>query len=199
VKPYIAAVALGLLLTAACGEDPAESGSTANDATVATTPRALAAIAAEYTGEPSVAHAEDDLAEEFRADAVIAELRFGADGEYDGDSLVLGVGRKLTKTLLGCADSASVSGCVELEGGGTLFWDEVEPEEDPGVVYLSVPKGDASVLMFYSGPAIEGDPRDAALPISVETMLAIATDPRVDLTTSAEAVAAGNDLGFWAD
>lgn len=78
------------------------------------------------------------------------------------------------------------------------MWEDEEPEEDPGVVYVIVDKGDSSALLFYGGPAITGDPRELDLPISVETLFDIANDPRVDVTTSAEAVdAAGAGLSFW--
>ena len=44
-----------------------------------------------------------------------------------------------------------------------------------------------------------GDPRDLDLPIPVDHLLAIATDPRVDLTTSQAALDAGAGLDFWRD
>ena len=40
------------------------------------------------------------------------------------------------------ADPDFVGHCAETDGG-LLFWEEVAPEEDPGVVYVVVPKGEA--------------------------------------------------------
>ncbi len=37
------------------------------------------------------------------------------------------------------------------------------------------------------------------MPISTDDLFAIANDPRVDVTTSQEAVDAGADLPFWQD
>lgn len=160
---------------------------------------AASAVAAEYAGPPSSAGGEVDAAEEFDPDGISAELRYGADGEYDGDSLVVAVGTGLDESLMSCDSMPTYVGhCADVDGG-VLFWEEVAPEEDPGVVYLIVPKGEASVLMFYSGPVLSGDPRDLDLPVSVDTMMAIAQDPRVDLTTTQAALDAGEALDAWHD
>jgi hypothetical protein len=135
-------------------------------------------------------------------DRVVAavELRYDADGEYDGDLLAVAVGTRLNNTLKSCDGprAQNLSGCAQLHDG-LLFWEAHTPEEDPGVVYVQVAKGDTDVVLFYAGPDITGDPRDLDMPISVEDMLAIAADPRVDVTTSAEAVKAGNTVDFWDD
>jgi hypothetical protein len=55
------------------------------------------------------------------------------------------------------------------------------------------------VFVYQAGPDVTGDPRELDLPISVDDMVALAEDPRVDVTTSAGAVAAGEDLGWWFD
>ena len=77
------------------------------------------------------------------------------------------------------------------------MWEAETPEEDPGVVYLVVPKTRGVVLMFSSGPSITGDPRELDLAIDVADMLALATDRRVDVTTTDEAVDGGRDLDYW--
>lgn len=196
----VASATIGVvLLISGCAETaPTAVGDDVRGGDEPTTPRALAFVAAEHTGDPSSATTDTDAVEEFQAGGVGAELRFGSDGEYDGDMLVLAVGSELDPALLDC-DSPSndfLAGCHETEHG-LLMWEDEAPEEDPGVVYVAVPKGDASVLVVYAGPAISADPRDLELPISVETLFAIAQDPRVDLTTSLAAVEGGKDIDFW--
>lgn len=182
-----------------CGKDtqaaPTESGRGGSEPTTA---RALAAVAAEHAGIPASAVRERDAAEEFTTDGVGAELRYGSDGEYDGDMLVVAAGRGLDAALTDCGaeQTQSLAGCVTTDQG-VLMWEDEAPEEDPGVVYVLVDKGESASLVFYAGPAITGDPRELDLPIPTEVLLAIANDPRVDVTTSAEAVDAGADLPFW--
>lgn len=165
---------------------------------VPTTARALAFVAAEHAGTPSSATAEDDAAEEFDSKAVGTELRYGSDGEYDGDMLVVAVGQGMDETLTDCDAETNeyLAGCVETDQG-MLMWEDVAPESDPGVVYVVVDKADTTALLFYAGPTITGDPRELDMPISTDDLFAIANDPRVDVTTSQEAVDAGADLPFW--
>ena len=167
---------------------------------VTTTAQALAFVAAEHAGTPSSATVDNDAAEEFDAKAVGTELRFGSDGEYDGDMLVVAVGQGMDKTVTDCEAESNeyLAGCVETEQG-KLMWEDVAPESDPGVVYVVVDKGDSTALLFYAGPTITGDPRELDMPISTDDLFAIANDPRVDVTTSQEAVDAGADLAFWQD
>jgi hypothetical protein len=163
-----------------------------------TTARALAYVAAEHAGTPASAVRESDAAEEFTSGGVGTELRYGSDGEYDGDMLVVAAGRGLGADLIDCDAQAtrSLAGCVVTDRG-ILMWEDEAPEEDPGVVYVVVTKSATAALVFYAGPSITGDPRRLDLPISTEVLFAIANDARVDVTTSAEAVAAGADLPFW--
>lgn len=185
-------MAVALLLLAGCGTGTVA----ASGGEEPVTPRALAAVAAEHAGAPDSASEESDAAEEFRRDGVGAELRYGSTGEYDGDALVVAVGRGLPPELVSCGEEDLLDGCVELDGG-VLAWEDEAPEEDPGVVYLALEKGRSTVLLFYAGPVITGDPRDLDLPVSVDTLLAIAKDPRVDLTTSQAALDAGLALDQW--
>ena len=55
------------------------------------------------------------------------------------------------------------------------------------------------MLLFTSGGAVTGDPRDLDLPIGVDEMAAVAADPRVDVTTSHAALEAGEELASWSD
>jgi hypothetical protein len=165
-----------------------------------TTARALAYVAAEHAGPPDSAAAEDDAAEEFASDGVGTELRYGSDGEYDGDVLVVATGKGLDASLFDCdaEESQFLAGCVSTDRG-VLAWEKETPEEDPGVVYVVADKGRSAALLFYAGPSITGDPRELNMPLSADVLLAIANDPRVDVTTSVETVAAGAELPFWRD
>ena len=166
---------------------------------VPTTAQALAFVAAEHAGHPSATE-ENDAAEELDSKAVGTELRYGSDGEYDGDMLVVAVGQGMDKTVTDCGAETNeyLAGCVETDQG-KLMWEDVAPESDPGVVFVVVDKGDTTALLFYAGPTITGDPRELDMPISTDDLFAIANDPRVDVTTSQEAVDAGADLPFWQD
>lgn len=163
-----------------------------------TTAQALAYVAADHAGTPDSAARERDGAEELTSGGVGTELRYGSDGEYDGDMLVVAVGRGLDPALIDCdaEETQSLAGCIATDQG-MLMWEDEAPEEDPGVVYVLVDKGESAALVFYAGPSITGDPRELDMPISTEVLFAIANDPRVDVTTSDEAVAAGADLSFW--
>jgi hypothetical protein len=202
-SPFLT-VTLAVALAAAlggCGDStratPTETG---GGEPVATTARALAAVAAEHAGTPDSAVEEGDAAEEFGSGGVGTELRYGADGEDDGDMLVVAVGTGLEASTFDCdaPETQSLAGCVRTDEG-TLMWEAEAPEEDPGVVYVVVEKGKGQALLFYAGPAITGDPRELDLPISTDVLFAIATDPRVGVTTDADTVAAGADLPFWQD
>ena len=157
-----------------------------------TTPRALAWLAADHFGDPGSARAETDAAEELGRGGVGAELA------YDGQQLVLAVGERMPPASYDCDSrvTRSLDGCERL-AEGVLMWEAEVPEEDPGVVYLVVPKSRGTVLMFSSGPSITGDPRELDLAIDVTDMVALATDARVDVTTSERAVDGGRDLDYW--
>jgi hypothetical protein len=194
-------VTLLILALSGCGITTATSPSGSPEGgDVPTTAQALAFVAAEHAGTPSSATGEKDAAEEFHSKAVGTELRYGSDGEYDGDMLVVAVGQGLDKTVSDCEAEANeyLAGCVETDQG-MLMWEDVTPESDPGVVYVVVDKGETIALLFYAGPTITGDPRELDMPISTDVLFAIANDPRVDEATSQEAVDAGADLPFWQD
>ncbi len=194
-------VAVLLVCAVGCGQArPGAADPTPRGGNVPTTARALAAVAAEYTPKPSSATSEEDAAEEFAGGGVGAELRFpNGDQQSDGDSVVLAVGTGLDEAFFACDTVPDrPKGCAETHGG-VLLWEEEAPEEDPGVVYVVLPKEKGAVLMFYSGPKVTGDPRELDLPISVDDLFEIAADPRVDRTTSQDAIDAGADLAFWRD
>ena len=189
-----------VLLLAGCGDVSAadgvrDGGAVGGGGDEPTTAAALAWVAAQHVGDPDSAAAEIDISGELGTGAVGAELLFDSTGEDDGDALVVAVGTRRTDGL-GCTGDRHQGGCVETTEG-TLMWETVAPEEDPGNVAVAVVKDGATVLVFQSGPAVSGDPRDLGLPISVEDMFAIAGDPRVDVTTSEEARSAGPAASYW--
>lgn len=190
---------LAALLLAACGDEesdgPGESGDgfepVAGDEEI--TPEAVAAVALEHVdAEPSSSEAEGD------EQGVGASFRFNATGEYDGD--LLGVGVAELEEAFDCETDDDFDECeaTDVEGGRLVVaWDEVEPEEDPGIVSVWMERDDEMVGVYYAGEEIEGDPRDQDLPIDVDTMIDIVQDGRLSLTTSQEVVDLGEDVE-WA-
>ena len=198
---YVASMRTMHLLLAAtmllpgCGQQGSRSPATSGDEPV--TPAALAYVATEYVGEPDSAGEGSNIAEAFRQEPVQAELRFGSTGEYDGDAIQLVVGRRLREPVTNCAQMpADVSGCEDLESG-FWYWGEEEPEEDPGAVFVVQRKRSATVILAYYGPSIKRDPRRQNLPIKVETLIDLAADPRVNLTTTKDAVEEGAKAPYW--
>lgn len=129
-----------------------------------------------------------------------AALRFRAEDEPSRPAVSVSVGPKALAAEFTCArlQQDYYDGCVATDGG-VLFWQKETPEDDPGVVYVALRKGEATVLMFQSGPLVTGDPRELDLRISVADMFDIAKDPRVDVTTSAVAIRVGEGLESWTD
>ncbi|SFH75121.1 hypothetical protein [Nocardioides psychrotolerans] len=71
------------------------------------------------------------------------------------------------------------------------------PEEDPGYVSVGLVRDDEVVVAGYSGPDIEGDPREADLPIPVSALEELVQDPRVSVTSDQEVVDAGEEVEDW--
>lgn len=194
---------LVLAALSACG-DRGDTGdgesSAAVPGDVPVTPRALAWIATQSLPIPDRASATDDF-DELGPDAVGMDMRYGSDGEYDGDLLALGVTSRLPRELLDCgaADNDYLNGCVTTDEGAVVQWEQATPEEDPGTTVVIVPRGRGGVVMFQSGQAVTGDPRELDLRVPVADMIALGQDPRVAPTTTQSAVDGGEDLPFWVD
>lgn len=190
-------VGTGLVLGLAAAGCGVGSSSSSAGGSEPTTPAALAYVAAEHVGDPASASASDDF-EELGSRSVGASLRYGSDGEYDGDLLAVGVGGRSGLADCAAPENASLSGCVTTDRG-VLMWEDETPEEDPGVVYAVVEKTGSTAVVVYAGPPVVAgsDPRELDLPIEVDTLFDIANDPRVDLTTSAEANEGGADASYW--
>lgn len=202
-RRQLALVALVLLAVPGCGSGPerrtAEPPAGGEEPTTA---RALAFVVEERLADQmgAATSARPELDGPRAVGGVGAAVRFRAEDEPSKPAVSVSVGSKATAAEFTCARLLKefYNGCVET-GGGVLFWEEETPEEDPGVVYVALRKGKATVLLFQSGPLVTGDPRELDLRISVEDMVEIARDPRVDVTTSAEAVRGGEDLKRWTD
>ena len=189
-------MAAATLTLVGCGEqrEPHEDQPPAAD--VPTTPASLAYLAAEHLGEPDYATPGSNLSHSFGPRPVEATLWFGSDGEYDGDSVMMIVGRA-TDYITDCADlSRYVDGCEALEDG-LWYWGEAIPEEDPGGVFVVQHRGKVTVQLAYYGPAITGDPREQDLSIDVQSLIDLAADPRLDMTTDQDTVDQGALASYW--
>lgn len=195
----IVATAVLLTLTGCDGDDATPTGSAGD---VPVTAGALAYVAAGYTGTPDIANvAPFDWFEAFGGDAVAVDLRYHQT-KYDfGDSVAVTVGTLKVAELLDCDASVGLytQACEETPDG-TLRWNLYDPEEDPGAVFVLVPKSDGrTVLVSSSGPHLTADPRTVDLPVTVDTLFDIAHDPRIDVTTSQEVVDRGAALPYLVD
>ena len=191
---FLPAVLL-LPLLAACGT---ESAATDEPADVPITSRAVAAVALEYVPEDTTRREATYTEPGKGRETVGADLRYHGDGEYDGDLVSVVVSSDLPEEFCEPGDGR----CVQREvDGGTLYllWDEVVPEEDPGVVSVAMVRGDEMVLVGYGGVEIVGDPREQELPVPVETMERLAQDERLSLTTTQDVVDAGKAVTDWED
>lgn len=93
-------------------------------------------------------------------------------------------------------------GCREdrLDDGSTLriSWEKVEPEEDPGLVTITVLRRDQVVSLTVNGPHITGDPATTDdLPHDLDTFVGIATDPDFGMRTTQDYVDAGEEIDDW--
>lgn len=162
-----------------------------------TTPRSLAYVVAEHVDLSPTKAGVDWSARSYRRlfphpdRAVAAAINFAGEGNI----VVVSVSPEQPKQAPFCDDGL----CADLGTGITLSWDELSPEEDPGLVVITARVGGHTVVLRYSGPEIDGDPRNLDLPVSIDTLVDIATDPRIAPTTSQEAVDAGEQVDYWLD
>lgn len=193
------ALAAGLcLLGAGCGDDTgldpgADPGA---GQAVAITQRAIAAVALDHAPADTTSRGATYTDDTDPPGLMGADLRYGGDGESDGDLLRVTVGPRTTGDL--CAGYAE--GCERGKvAGGTLYlvWEQEVPEEDPGFVVVVFQHGDEEVRAMTAGEVLTGDPRELDLTIPVVTLEEIAQDPRLTLLTSPEVVAAGDRLEGW--
>lgn len=96
-----------------------------------------------------------------------------------------------------CAVPTFFDECVDDSVDGhdvTIAWQELEPEEDPGVVYLIDRRDGEDVAVQVIGASVTSDPRNLDLGPPLEDLAALATDPRLSLTTSQEVVDLGDAI-----
>lgn len=171
VAAVLAVVPLAL---AGCGADE-EPREPAADLT----PDGIAAVVADHVDRgPRRIEAWDVMTRELEVEAPGAMLVYRR-----GTSLRVAVA-PTTDSPLVCGDESFFDECVDLDHDGhrlVLAWQELEPEEDPGVVYLIDRREGEDVIADYSGVSIVGDPRDLDLGITLEEMAAIVTDRRLTL------------------
>jgi len=176
---------------------------------VPATARAFAYVAANYVGEPEYATGFDvPYYIAFTGDFVGADLRTRVGNPdqdparggayYPGDSVHVMAGTEFEgPDPTACDDDEPYPYCEPLEGGGAMRWTLEDPEEDPGYVKVAVRKGEATVVVVFSGPHITRDPRTLDLPVTIDQLVDIARDDRIDLTTTQATVDAGAGLDYW--
>lgn len=195
----LAAVVTGVLAGCGRADKPAANREPVEGGDVTTTAASLAWVTAEHLGKPASASAENDISEAaLGTGSVGAKLQYRNSAGEDGDRVTVAIGKR-TLDELNCPDTGDRSaavGCVKT-ARGTVLWARYTPEEDPGNVAVGVRKGAVTVLVYQSGPKITGDPRELDLPVSVGDMFTLAEDPRIDVTTSKDAVNAGASLPYW--
>lgn len=195
-------VVLSLLLLAGCtrGTGTAAPTSTGSPEFAPITNRAVAAVASEYVDDPSYATTPTGL-QTFGPGAAGATLRFGADEATTGDALRVVVAPSPGASVAAeCAKASREGGsCSQGTENTTLVWHPDQDEEGAGYVAMYAPRAEGYVLVHLSGPYIDADPRQQDLVVSVDDMLLIALDPRLNRETLKQSVDAGETLAIWRD
>lgn len=154
------------------------------------TGRALAAVALEHTDiEPTLVEGATEagaVSASIRFDGGQQLLRLGAQEGTDGKDDDPPCDERGT-----CAVISTDAGDVE------LYWEDEEPEEDPGIVVVTHQSDDGLTSAYYAGDAITGDPRELDLAVDVDEMVAIVTDERFGTSTTEELADA--DVPGWAE
>lgn len=167
------------------------------------TARATAAIALEYlpTDTSSRRGADgDDLDSD--QDGAVVHLRYGGEPGDDGSGdLVEVIVAEKSDHSDPCDDDGWSDGCAQLdsEDGTDLYltWQEEEPEEDPGIVYVIAQRDGELTTVMQAGEVITGDPREQDLAVSVDEMVELVQDERLRVRTSKETVEAGEKVTDW--
>lgn len=194
ISGVVVATSLLIAATAAACGTRAGSGPDADKEPV--TAAAVAAVALEYLPADTSARTSGWGQEDLPEGTVSADLRYHADSGYDGDLVRVAVvpGR----VPLHCAQGAACARIGARNGSRLrLAWQLDSPEEDPGLVMVVGTRHRGRVLVTYSGPVISRDPRKLDLDIPVDCLADVAADPRIDLRTDRETLAAGEALPGW--
>lgn len=154
------------------------------------TARAVAAVMLDHLPNDTSTREAALVDETSPAGLVGAKLWYPAGDKNSGTSVAV-------RVELGVAPDCDGAQCADLGEGTTLSWQKVQIESDPGIVLVRHQRGDELVTVLSSGPDITGDPREMDLDPDVEKLTEIARDPRLQLTTTAAAVGAGERVSDW--
>jgi hypothetical protein len=179
-----------LAAVTACGSASTASQGSGGDR-VPITSRAIAAVMLDHVSAKTSRREATYVDENSPRDYVGADFRYHGDGESDGDLVQVTLERG--KPLPPCGKER----CADLGGGAQLHWELVVPEEDPGIVAVTLDREGTRITAVMSGPEITRDPRGMTLQPSVDTLSALVADPRLRLRTSPGVVAAGRQVGDW--
>lgn len=189
--PTGALAAVTLILVAGCGD---AAGARGGDQPI--TARAIAAVALDHLPDDTASRRAAYVDRTFPKGYVGADLRFDASEGDDGDLVQVTV--LPDRPLPTCDEVEEYDGCADLGDGVVLGWDEVEPEEDPGIVVVWTERDGATVAALAAGPEITGDPRrQGDLEPSVDTLREIVDDERLAPVVPAATIEAGERLARW--
>lgn len=199
-RPFAVVGVVGALaaIVSGCSGQAVDAGSDAGRITH----RAVAAVALEHLPTDTSSRAASYSDESTPPEQVSVDLRYGADGEYDGDLVSVAVSAQPPEEGEACRSELGQH-CVDLptEVKGAemqLRWTDEEPEEDPGGVgVVLLREGGETAAIGYSGPTITGDPRELDMPISVEKLVAVVEDPRLRYQATSSTLALGEELDDW--
>ena len=174
--PTIASAILLLLAASGCGDEPDPQ---VQESPADLSPDGIAAVVADHVERPAQEVAAwDVMTRELGVESPGASIDYGS-----GVGLAVSVAPTSDSPFV-CADESFFDACVDFDHDGhelALGWQQEEPEEDPGVVYVVDRREDEDVLVRYTGASITGDPREQDLGISVEEMADVVTDARLTL------------------
>ena len=88
---------------------------------------------------------------------------------------------------------------VTIKNGDRVFlaWELQEPEEDPGLFSVWVNRPGEVVYGLVAGPVLKTDPRSLTTGTTVDLLRAVITDERLRLLTTADVVAASEQVQRW--
>jgi hypothetical protein len=159
------------------------------------TQRAIASVVLEHAPTDTTRREAAPITRFDPKGALGADLRYHGDAVNDGDLLRTSI--TPAGVDLACGGSPH---CVVLADGAervTLRWNVEDPGVEPGMVLVTAEHGTEFTAVIYSCPGIAHDPRTLPLEIPVQTLVDIATDPRLRLLTTQEVVDAGAAVTDW--
>lgn len=193
-RTALAVAATSLTVVAACGSSDTGSAATGDQPI---TQRAIAAVALDHAPTGTSSRTASTPGEDAPKGTLGADLRYGGGAGDDGGLLRVLVTPGVDDDPCG---EDRYDGCEESDvaaGHLVVAWQEEEPEEDPGIVDVTLQRDDESVSVTWSGDTITGDPHRQDLEIGVDVMQAIVEDDRLGLTTAASTIEAGRALDDW--